>query len=134
MSKNQKLYKCFRKCGADIYFDDALKSDSGKAIPIDKATDKPHDCPNKDNPNTTKTSTTSGTLPPTVQQPQLQPEQNLQQKDLLLDSEDRILVDCQQLLEIEHKVTNFLFKALGTKPADAHVGYWVKLIWQRRNR
>lgn len=38
-------YRCNR-CGAGIYFDDEYVSPkTGKKIPLDHATDKPHDCP-----------------------------------------------------------------------------------------
>tara|TARA_Y100001936_G_scaffold176994_1_gene173608 strand:- start:126 stop:2747 length:2622 start_codon:yes stop_codon:yes gene_type:complete len=37
---------CFR-CGAAIYFDNKIKSESGKFIPVDKITRKPHICGNE---------------------------------------------------------------------------------------
>ena len=35
---------CSKGCGAQIYWDDQFKSDSGKFIPIDTRTDEPHRC------------------------------------------------------------------------------------------
>ena len=35
---------CSKGCGAQIYWDDEFKSDSGKFIPIDSRTDEPHRC------------------------------------------------------------------------------------------
>ena len=35
---------CSKGCGAQIYWDDEFKSDSGKFIPIDSLTDEPHRC------------------------------------------------------------------------------------------
>ena len=35
---------CYKGCGAEIYFDETFKSDSGKFIPIDANTDEPHQC------------------------------------------------------------------------------------------
>ncbi len=35
---------CSKGCGAEIYWDDEFKSDSGKFIPIDARTDEPHNC------------------------------------------------------------------------------------------
>ncbi|AJW70217.1 DEAD/DEAH box helicase [Nitrosopumilus adriaticus] len=35
---------CSKGCGAQIYWDDEFKSDSGKFIPIDSRTDEPHNC------------------------------------------------------------------------------------------
>ncbi|MGI0102760.1 MAG: hypothetical protein ACREA7_09235 [Nitrosotalea sp.] len=43
MKKHTK--KC-NNCGEEIYFDPNQKSPSGKWIPIDAVTNKPHDCPN----------------------------------------------------------------------------------------
>ncbi len=36
--------QCSKGCGADIYWDEEFKSDSGKFIPIDARTDEPHRC------------------------------------------------------------------------------------------
>lgn len=33
-----------RICGSDIYFDDKIKSSSGKPIPMDYRTKEPHNC------------------------------------------------------------------------------------------
>ena len=48
-NKNQtssmKKLQCYR-CGQEIYFDPDRKSESGKSIPLDAATDEPHVCPN----------------------------------------------------------------------------------------
>ena len=35
---------CSKCCGAEIYWDEEFKSDSGKFIPIDARTDEPHNC------------------------------------------------------------------------------------------
>jgi DEAD/DEAH box helicase domain-containing protein len=35
---------CSKGCGAEIYWDEEFKSDSGKFIPIDSRTDEPHNC------------------------------------------------------------------------------------------
>jgi len=35
---------CSKGCGAEIYWDEEFKSDSGKFIPIDTRTDEPHQC------------------------------------------------------------------------------------------
>ena len=35
---------CSKGCGAEIYWDDEFKSDSGKFIPLDARTDEPHNC------------------------------------------------------------------------------------------
>ncbi len=40
----RKTKPCFKGCGAEIYWDDSFKSDSGKFIPIDSRTDEPHRC------------------------------------------------------------------------------------------
>ena len=44
---SQKTKKCYKGCGADIYWDDSFKSDSGKFIPLDVRTDRPHNCSDK---------------------------------------------------------------------------------------
>jgi len=36
--------QCSKGCGAEIYWDEEFKSDSGKFIPIDARTDEPHSC------------------------------------------------------------------------------------------
>ncbi len=36
--------RCSKGCGADIYWDELFKSDSGKFIPMDALTDEPHNC------------------------------------------------------------------------------------------
>jgi len=39
-----KTKQCSKGCGAEIYWDEGFKSDSGKFIPIDSRTDEPHRC------------------------------------------------------------------------------------------
>jgi hypothetical protein len=39
----KKTYSC-RRCNEEIYFDSSMKSQSGKAIPLDPITKLPHDC------------------------------------------------------------------------------------------
>jgi len=39
-----KTKQCSKGCGAEIYWDEVFKSDSGKFIPIDSRTDEPHRC------------------------------------------------------------------------------------------
>ncbi len=39
-----KTKQCYKGCGAEIYWDEGFKSDSGKFIPIDSRTDEPHRC------------------------------------------------------------------------------------------
>ena len=39
-----KTKQCSKGCGAEIYWDEEFKSDSGKFIPIDSQTDEPHQC------------------------------------------------------------------------------------------
>lgn len=39
-----KTKPCSKGCGAEIYWDEEFKSDSGKFIPIDSRTDEPHQC------------------------------------------------------------------------------------------
>ncbi len=39
-----KTKQCSKGCGAEIYWDEIFKSDSGKFIPIDSRTDEPHRC------------------------------------------------------------------------------------------
>ena len=39
---------CRNGCGAEITWDPKQKSASGKSIPIDAVTNKPHQCPNSD--------------------------------------------------------------------------------------
>ncbi len=39
-----KTKPCSKGCGAEIYWDEEFKSDSGKFIPIDTRTDEPHRC------------------------------------------------------------------------------------------
>lgn len=39
-----KTKQCSKGCGAEIYWDEGFKSDSGKFIPIDLRTDEPHRC------------------------------------------------------------------------------------------
>lgn len=46
MSSQQKAYQCRNGCGTEIYFDNNRKSESGKAIPLEKETGNPHNCPN----------------------------------------------------------------------------------------
>ena len=36
--------QCSKGCGAEIYWDEEFKSDSGKFIPLDARTDEPHSC------------------------------------------------------------------------------------------
>ncbi len=43
-NRSGKTKPCSRGCGAEIYWDDSFKSDSGKFIPIDSRTDEPHRC------------------------------------------------------------------------------------------
>lgn len=42
-AQHRRYYNC-RDCGAQIYFDDEHKSNSGKFIPLSKSTGGPHDC------------------------------------------------------------------------------------------
>lgn len=44
MNYSGRTKPCSKGCGAQIYWDDAFKSDSGKFIPIDARTDEPHRC------------------------------------------------------------------------------------------
>ena len=44
MNYSGKTKLCFKGCGAEIYWDESFKSDSGKFIPIDSRTDEPHQC------------------------------------------------------------------------------------------
>ena len=44
MNYSGKTKQCSKGCGAEIYWDEAFKSDSGKFIPIDSRTDEPHRC------------------------------------------------------------------------------------------
>ena len=44
MNYSGKTKPCSKGCGAEIYWDEAFKSDSGKFIPIDARTDEPHTC------------------------------------------------------------------------------------------
>ena len=44
MNHSGKTKQCFKGCGAEIYWDEVFKSDSGKFIPIDSRTDEPHRC------------------------------------------------------------------------------------------
>ena len=39
-----KTKQCSKGCGSKIYWDEEFKSDSGKFIPLDARTDKPHNC------------------------------------------------------------------------------------------
>ena len=39
-----KTKQCSKGCGAEIYWDEGFKSDSGKFIPVDSRTDEPHRC------------------------------------------------------------------------------------------
>ena len=41
---SRKTRRCSKGCGADIYWDETFKSDSGKFIPMDAGTDMPHTC------------------------------------------------------------------------------------------
>lgn len=41
---SRKTRRCSKGCGADIYWDEEFKSDSGKFIPMDAGTDMPHTC------------------------------------------------------------------------------------------
>lgn len=41
---SKKTKRCSKGCGADIYWDESFKSDTGKFIPLDVLTDKPHNC------------------------------------------------------------------------------------------
>ena len=40
----RKTRRCSKGCGADIYWDESFKSDSGKFIPMDAGTGMPHTC------------------------------------------------------------------------------------------
>jgi len=53
-----KELACIRGCGAIIYFDDKFVASTGKKIPLEKATGKPHDCPL--NPFNQKKNNTTG--------------------------------------------------------------------------
>lgn len=44
MNYSGKTKQCSKGCGAEIYWDEGFKSDSGKFIPIDSRTDGPHRC------------------------------------------------------------------------------------------
>jgi DEAD/DEAH box helicase domain-containing protein len=44
MNYSGKTRPCSKGCGAEIYWDEEFKSDSGKFIPIDSRTDEPHRC------------------------------------------------------------------------------------------
>ena len=44
MNYSGKTKPCSKGCGAEIYWDEEFKSDSGKFIPIDSRTDEPHQC------------------------------------------------------------------------------------------
>ena len=44
MNYSGKTKPCSKGCGAEIYWDEKFKSDSGKFIPIDSRTDEPHQC------------------------------------------------------------------------------------------
>lgn len=44
MNYSGKTKPCSKGCGAEIYWDDEFKSDSGKFIPLDSRTDEPHRC------------------------------------------------------------------------------------------
>ncbi|QUC65532.1 DEAD/DEAH box helicase [Nitrosopumilus sp. K4] len=44
MNYSGRTKPCSKGCGAEIYWDEAFKSDSGKFIPIDARTDEPHTC------------------------------------------------------------------------------------------
>ena len=44
MNYSGKTKQCSKGCGAEIYWDETFKSDSGKFIPIDSRTDEPHRC------------------------------------------------------------------------------------------
>ncbi|MCV0392116.1 MAG: DEAD/DEAH box helicase [Nitrosopumilus sp.] len=44
MNYTGRTKPCSKGCGAEIYWDDQFKSDSGKFIPIDSRTDEPHQC------------------------------------------------------------------------------------------
>ena len=40
------MTECQYGCGKELTWDKSRKSDSGKMIPIEKATNEPHNCPN----------------------------------------------------------------------------------------
>ena len=44
MNQSGKTKRCSKGCGADIYWDELFKSESGKFIPMDALTDEPHNC------------------------------------------------------------------------------------------
>ena len=44
MNYSGRTKSCSKGCGAQIYWDESFKSDSGKFIPIDARTDEPHRC------------------------------------------------------------------------------------------
>ena len=44
MNYSGKTKRCSKGCGADIYWDEVFKSESGKFIPMDARTNEPHDC------------------------------------------------------------------------------------------
>ena len=50
---SRKTKRCSKGCGADIYWDETFKSDSGKFIPMDARTDMPHNCNDDDMSNDT---------------------------------------------------------------------------------
>jgi hypothetical protein len=45
--QQRRYYECRKGCGQEIYFDTNIKSQSGKWIPLDKETGKPHQCEKK---------------------------------------------------------------------------------------
>jgi len=52
--------ECIRGCGTVIYFDDASKTSTGKKIPLERATGKPHNCPNNPYNNKNQVAATGG--------------------------------------------------------------------------
>lgn len=65
------MTECQYGCGKELIWDKSRKSDSGKMIPIEKATNEPHNCPmspyNKKMADGGSQTTTTTTTPPAQQ-------------------------------------------------------------------
>ena len=59
------MTQCQYGCGKELTWDKSRKSESGKMIPIEKATNEPHNCPKS--PYNQKQSQDSGTTQQTQQ-------------------------------------------------------------------
>ena len=108
---SEKKLECF-KCHQEIIFDNNIKTDSGKMIPLDPENHEKHDCPEYKKGGKTES------LP----------------KQDKLDPGDWYVTRIDEIHEIESKVKRRLKQLDNNEPVNEKVGMYVKLLWDRKNR